>query len=196
MKALIGIKKGMTRVINKAGKMVPVTVVDVAGCMLSFKEPMGFELGLGEKKKTNKALAGKYKEAKKVPSMRRYFRGELALENVNIGDEVKSEIFVAGDKVEVTGVSKGKGFAGVVKRWGFKGGPRTHGQSDRLRAPGSIGAGTDPGRILKGKRMGGRMGQETVTLKNREIVDIKDTYLLVSGPVPGSNGDVIAIYSK
>ena len=120
----------------------------------------------------------------------------MAVENVNIGDEVKPEIFVAGDKVEINGVSKGKGFAGVVKRWGFKGGPRTHGQSDRLRAPGSIGAGTDPGRILKGKRMGGRMGQETVTLKNREIVDIKDTYLLVSGPVPGSNGDLVAIFSE
>lgn len=196
MKALIGIKKGMTRVINKTGKMIPVTVVDVAGCMLSFKEPMGFELGLGVKKKTNKALAGKYKEAKKVPLMRRYFRGDLAIENVKIGDEVKPDIFVAGDKVEVNGVSKGKGFAGVVKRWKFAGGPRTHGQSDRLRAPGSIGAGTDPGRVLKGKRMGGRMGQETVTLKNREIIDIKDSYLLVSGPVPGSNGDVIAIYSK
>lgn len=196
MKALIGIKKGMTRVINKAGKIVPVTVVDVNGCMLSFKEPMGFELGLGEKKKANKALTGKYKEAKKVPAMRRYFRGELAVENVNIGDEIKPEIFVAGDKVEINGISKGKGFAGVVKRWGFAGGPRTRGQSDRLRAPGSIGAGTDPGRVLKGKKMGGRMGQETVTLKNREIVDIKDTYLLVSGPVPGSNGDLVAIFSE
>ena len=196
MKALIGIKKGMTRVINKAGKMVPVTVVDVAGCMLSFKEPMGFELGLGEKKKTNKALAGKYKEAKKVPSMRRYFRGELAVENVNIGDEVKSEIFVAGDKVEVTGVSKGKGFAGVVKRWRFSGGPRTHGQSDRLRAPGSIGAGASPGRVFKGKKMGGRMGSERVTIKNKRIVGIKEGYLLVSGPIPGSNGDLVAIFSK
>jgi len=93
-------------------------------------------------------------------------------------------------------VSKGKGFAGVVKRWGFAGGPKTHGQSDRHRAPGSIGAGTTPGRVLKGKKMAGRKGGDTVTLLNKEIVDIKDNYILVSGPVPGSNGDLVAIYSE
>lgn len=196
MKALIGIKKGMTRVFNKEGKVIPVTVVDVKDCVLSFKEPMGFELGLGEKKHADKALIGKYKETKKVPAKRRYFRGELSVEDIKIGDEIKPEIFTAGDTVEITGISKGKGFAGVVKRWGFSGGPKTRGQSDRLRAPGSIGAGTDPGRVLKGKRMGGRMGQDTITLKKKEIVDIKETYLLISGPIPGSTGDLIAIYSE
>lgn len=196
MRALIGIKKGMTRIFNKEGKVVPVTVVDVKDCVLSFVEPMGFELGLGEKKHSNKALIGKYKETKKVPAKRRYFKGELNVTDIKIGDEVKPEMFEAGDKVEVTGVSKGKGFAGVVKRWKFAGGPRTHGQSDRTRHPGSIGAGTDPGRVLKGKRMGGRMGQDTITLKKKEIVDVKETYLLISGPIPGSNGDLIAIYSE
>jgi large subunit ribosomal protein L3 len=196
MRALIGIKKGMTRVFNKEGKVIPVTVVDVKGCVLSFVEPMGFELGLGEKKHSNKALAGKYKEAKKVPAERRYFKGELEVTDIKIGDEVNPEMFEAGDKVDVTGISKGKGFAGVVKRWNFAGGPKTHGQSDRTRHPGSIGAGTDPGRVLKGKRMGGRMGQDTITLKKKEIVDVKETYLLISGPIPGSNGDLIAIYSK
>jgi large subunit ribosomal protein L3 len=196
MKALIGIKKGMTRVVNKKGEMVPVSVIDVKDCMLSFKEPMGFELGLGTKKHSNKALAGKYSEAKKVPKVRRYFKGELNIENIKIGDEVKAEIFAQGDTVDVTGVSKGKGFAGVVKRYRFAGGPKTHGQSDRERRPGSIGAGTDPGRIFKGKRMGGRMGQETVTLKRREIIDVKDNYVLISGPVPGSDGDLIAIFTE
>jgi len=196
MKALIGIKKGMTRVFDSEGKVVPVTVVDVKDCVLSFVEPMGFELGLGEKKHSNKALTGKYKETKKVPALRRYFKGELSVADIKIGDEIKPDMFAAGDKVEITGISKGKGFAGVVKRWGFAGGPKTHGQSDRERHPGSIGAGTDPGRVLKGKRMGGRMGQDTITLKKKEIVDVKETYLLVAGPVPGSKGDLIAIFSE
>jgi large subunit ribosomal protein L3 len=196
MRALIGIKKGMTRIFNSEGKVVPVTVVDVKDCVLSFVEPMGFELGLGEKKHSNKALTGKYKETKKVPALRRYFQGELESADIKIGDEIKPEMFEAGDKVEITGISKGKGFAGVVKRWRFAGGPKTRGQSDRERHPGSIGAGTDPGRVLKGKKMGGRMGQDTITIKGKEIVDIKGTYVLISGPVPGSNGDLIAIYSK
>jgi len=196
MRALIGIKKGMTRIFNKEGKVVPVTVVDVKDCVLSFVEPMGFELGLGEKKHSNKALTGKYKETKKVPAVRRYFKGELEVTDIKIGDDVRPEIFEAGEKVGITGISKGKGFAGVVKRYRFAGGPKTHGQSDRERRPGSIGAGTDPGRVLKGKRMGGRMGQDTITIKKKEIVDIKDTYVLISGPVPGSNGDLIAIYSE
>ncbi len=194
MKALIGIKKGMIRVF-KDNKVVPVTVVDVEGCVLSFVEPMGFELGIGEKRKPNKAMLGKYSAVKKVPAKREYFRGSLDTET-QIGEEVKAETFVAGEKVIVKGISKGKGFAGVVKRWSFAGGPKTHGQSDRLRAPGSIGAGTDPGRILKGKRMAGRMGSETITIANKQIVDIKDNLLLLSGPVPGSNGDLVAIYTK
>lgn len=192
MKALIGIKKGMTRVI-KDEKIVPVTVLDVSGCVLSNKEAMGFELGLGESKKSSKALAGKYKELKKIPLFRKYFKGDLS-EEVKIGDEIKVDTFTVGEKVTVTGTSKGKGFAGVVKRWGFGGGPRTRGQSDRLRAPGSIGAGTDPGRVLKGKKMGGRAGQDTVTIKDKEIIDIKENYILISGPVPGPKGQVVSIF--
>lgn len=194
MKALIGIKKGMTRVF-KGDKVVPVTVVDVSGCILSFVEKQGFELGLGEKKKPNKAMIGKYKNAKRVPSKMEYFKGEL-LECLSVGDEIKPEIFEVGEKVVVRGVSKGKGFAGVVKRWGFAGGPKTHGQSDRHRAPGSIGAGTDPGRVWKGKKMAGRMGCERVTLKNKEVIGINENYILLSGPVPGANGELVAIYTK
>jgi len=133
--------------------------------------------------------------AGKVPAKREYFKGSLGNE-VEIGSEIKPDMFTAGDKVTVRGVSKGKGFAGVVKRWKFAGGPKTHGQSDRHRAPGSIGAGTDPGRIVKGKRMAGRKGGDTITLLNREIIDVKDNYLLVSGPVPGAKGDLVVIYAK
>ncbi len=194
MKALIGIKKGMTRVFVD-DKVVPVTVVDVSDCILSFIEPKGFELGLGEKKKPSKAMVGKYANAKRVPAQTSYFKGDLDGE-VEIGSEIKSEIFSSGDKVVVRGVSKGKGFAGVVKRHGFAGGPKTHGQSDRHRAPGSIGAGTTPGRVLKGKKMAGRMGQDTITMANREVVEVKDNLILIKGPIPGSRGDLVAIYTK
>ena len=194
MKALIGIKKGMTRVF-KGDKVVPVTVVDVGGCVLSFLEKEGFELGYGQSKKPLKSMEGKYKAAKKVPAMRSYFKGVMEGE-LNLGDEVKAESFKAGEKVTVSGVSKGKGFAGAVKRWGFHGGPKTHGQSDRERALGSIGAGTDPGRVVKGKRMAGRMGQDVITLKDRESVDVKDNLVLLSGPIPGSKGDLVRIFSE
>lgn len=194
MKALIGTKKGMTRIFRN-DKVVPVTVIDTQGCVLSHIEPQGFELGIGTKKHPNKAMEGKYKAVEKVPLRRKYFKGTLDGE-VKPGDEIKADTFAVGDKVTIVGISKGKGFAGVVKRWGFAGGPRTHGQSDRLRAPGSIGAGTDPGRVLKGKKMGGRMGQDRVTLKEKEIVDIKENLILILGPVPGSKGDVVEIYSE
>lgn len=194
MKALIGIKKGMTRVF-KDDKVIPVTIIDTNGCVLSHIEPEGFELGIGNKKRNNKAMQGKYKALGGVPVLRKYFKGTYS-EDLKPGDEIKAEIFSVGDKVTVTGISKGKGFAGVVKRWGFKGGPRTHGQSDRLRAPGSIGAGTDPGRVLKGKKMAGRMGQDRVTLKGKEIVGIEDGLILISGPILGSKGDMVAIFEE
>jgi len=112
------------------------------------------------------------------------------------GDTIKAEeIFQKGDRVQVQGISKGKGFAGVVKRWNFKGGPRTHGQSDRLRAPGSIGQGTDPGRVRKGKKMPGRMGGEKVTIKNLKVfkVDGENNEIWITGLVPGGRKGLIKI---
>lgn len=194
MKALIGIKKGMTRVF-KDDKVIPVTIIDTQDCVLSHLEPEGFELGIGKKSHPSKAMEGKYKAVGTVPIKRYYFKGSLS-EEVKPGENVKTDLFEVGQKVTVSGVSKGKGFAGVVKRWGFKGGPRTHGQSDRLRAPGSIGGGTTPGRVFKGKKMGGRMGQDKITLKDREIVDIKDNIILLLGPIPGSKGDLVAIFTE
>ena len=195
MKALIGIKKGMTRVF-KDDKVVPVTVIDTKGCVLSHIEPEGFELGIGVKKNPNKAMEGKYEAVGKVPVLREYFKGSLA-EEIKPGDEIKSDVFVVGDKVSVVGVSKGKGFQGVVKRWGFKGGPKTHGQSDRLRAPGSIGN-TDLQRVALGRKMAGRMGQEKIIVKNLEIVavDPKKNILMIKGAVPGRKGTVIEIQNS
>ena len=194
MKALIGIKKGMTRVF-KDDKIVPVTVIDTEGCILSFLEPKGFELGIGEKRNPSKAMAGKYKEAGKVPHQRRYFKGTLD-GDLKIGSEVKASEFNADDEVTITGVSKGKGFAGVVKRWHFAGGPKTHGQSDKWRAPGAIGQRSTPGRVYKGLHMAGRMGGNTITLEGRKIVGVKDNLVMIAGPLPGANGDIIAIHTK
>ena len=194
MKAILGIKKGMTRVF-KDNKMVPVTIIDTSLCKVARRDKQQVELGLLQKRKPTKSEEGRYKELKYVPQYRRVFTGEFG-EEVSAGDEVKSEFFDEGEKVYVTSTSKGKGFQGVMKRWNFKGGQRTHGQSDRLRAPGSIGAGTDPGRVWKGKKMAGRMGNDRVTLKDREVVAINDQYLLISGPVAGPKGAVVSIFTK
>lgn len=192
MKYILGIKKGMTRVYDDT-KSVPVTVVDQESCVISLVEKEGYELGLGKKKHPNKALAGKYAKLGYVPQFRFWVTDEAG--ELKIGDKVEltSEMLGELGKVVIKGVSKGKGFQGVVKRYRFAGGPKTHGQSDRLRAPGSIGAGTDPGRVFKGKRMGGRMGGENIAVKNKKIVAVKDNYVLVSGAVPGSKGGLVVI---
>jgi len=188
MKAILGRKQDMTRIF-KEEKSVPCTIVDVSNCFLSRKQENGFELGLGEKSKAKKAMQG-------IPSRSNFFKGNFEPE-LKEGDTINpSSTFDIGDRVTITGTSKGKGFQGVVKRWGFAGGPRTHGQSDRQRAPGSIGAGTDPGRVWKGKKMGGRMGGDTVTIKGVEILDIKDNLLVLSGPIPGAKGKLVTIFRE
>lgn len=192
MKVAIGIKKGMTRVF-KGEKSVPVTVVDITGCVVANKDAQGMEIGVGKIKADN-SLKGKYAKLGYVPAHRQYFVGEWA--DLNIGDAVKPEDFASGLKVSVSGISKGKGYAGVIKRWHFHGGPKTRGQSNKWRSPGSIGAGTTPGRIVKGLKMAGRMGGDKVTLHNREIVDVVENYLLVSGPVPGSIGKPILLVTE
>jgi len=194
MKAILGIKKGMTRVF-KDDKMIPVTIVDTSSCKVTKRNGNQVELGLLKKRKPIQSEVGIYKELKYVPQYTKVFSGEFG-EEVSPGDDIKAEFFNEGEKVYVVSITKGKGFQGVMKRWGFKGGQRTHGQSDRQRAPGSIGAGTDPGRVWKGKKMGGRMGGQKKTLKDREIVAINDQYLLISGPIPGTIGDLISIFTK
>ncbi len=180
--------------------MVPVTVVQAGPCTVTQIKTMendGYEtvqVGFGPAKRLNKPQRGHLKRT----ALFHYLR-ELpvdSLDGLQMGQEVTVELFEAGDKVDVIGTSKGKGFQGVMKRHGFGGGPRTHGQSDRARAPGSIGAGTFPGRVLKGKKMAGHMGNKRVTVKNLEVVEV-DTdrnLLLLKGGLPGAPSGLLAIH--
>ena len=202
LNGILGQKSSQIQGFLTNGKRIPLTVVHTLGNTISqvkTSEKEGYnavQIGLGNKKKANKAEEGLSKKAgiKQTP---RFFK-ELRLEDVSEfkpGMEiVASEIFQPGDLVDVVGVSKGKGFAGGVKKHHFKGGPRTHGQSDRERAPGSIGQTTTPGRVYKGKRMAGRMGHETVTKKNLEVIEVKeDGVILLKGLVPGPLKSLIII---
>lgn len=188
------------------GTRVPVTVVKAGPCFVTqikSEEKDGYwavQLGYGEKdkEKLTKPIKGHLKGATKGKKAPRFLR-EIRFEkkpDLKVGDEVKvSDVLKEGDVVAVTGTSKSKGFAGVVKRWGFAGGPRTHGQSDRLRAPGSIGQGTDPGRVWKGKKMAGRMGGETQTIRNLMVVEVddKESEIKVSGTLPGGPGGLLIV---
>jgi large subunit ribosomal protein L3 len=205
LNTILGTKKRMSQTFVE-GTRVPVTYVKAGPCTVTHIKKIDMDgywavqLGFGEKriKNVTKPLQGHLKGAIKDKKAPRFLR-EVRLKDepkLEVGDQVKvSNIFKKGDVVSVTGVSKGKGFAGVVKRWGFKGGPRTHGQSDRLRAPGSIGQGTTPGRVHKGKKMAGRMGGDTVTIKNLIVVDVdeKKSLLTLSGPIPGVPGSLLII---
>lgn len=185
------------------GFRIPVTKIELGPCtVIQIKnvDKDGYwavQLGFGTKKikNTTKPLQGHSKKSKTTP---RYLK-EIKLDKkpeFNVGDVIKlTDIFKAGDVVSVTANSKGKGFAGGVKRHGFKGGPRTHGQSDRERAPGSIGQTTTPGRVYRGKRMAGRMGNEQVTMKNFHVVSVDEekNELLISSPIPGKVGAFLAL---
>ncbi len=193
MKAIIGKKVGMTQV-YKDEKVAPVTLIDVVDCKVVYKDADGIELGYDKKKKPTRAELGKYKALGYVPKHRQYF---YKLESdKKIGDLIEASTFEDGELVEIVGVSKGKGFQGVMKRWGFHGGDRTHGQSDRERAPGSIGAGTDPGRVLKGKKMPGRMGGQRIHNENKKVVKVEGTIIAIRGSVPGNRGDKVIIMKK
>jgi large subunit ribosomal protein L3 len=209
LNAILGEKKNMGQTFVDDTR-VAVTFVTAGPCVITQvkdKEKDGYwavQLGFGEKKVKNitKPVQGHLKKIKnqksKIKNYPRYLR-EIRLDQepkFKVGDKIKaSDIFSVGDAVSVTGTSKGKGFAGVIKRWGFKGGPRTHGQSDRQRAPGSIGQGTTPGRVHKGKKMPGRMGSETVTVGNLKVisVDPEKNEMAISGPIPGSPGSLLII---
>lgn len=201
---LLGIKEGQSQKWTQSGRRLPVTYVRMDPCVVVFKkttEKDGYcalQLGIGERKKAQKSIQGHIKKAnlEKAP----YFLAEVPFEDQNQGvkqgDKIRVEnVFTPGDLVAVIGTSKGKGFAGVVKRWHFAGGPKTHGQSDRQRAPGSIGSTTTPGRVLRGKKMAGRMGGDKVTVKNLKVVEVlpERNLLVVSGLVPGARGKLLVI---
>lgn len=203
--AILGRKIEQTQYFTKDGKRIPVTLIEAGPCpivQIKTKSTDGYNaicLGFGIRKKNiKKPLLGIIKKAgiEKAPRFLRETKIENELPAMKPGDVIKvADVFKVGDKVDITGTSKGKGFAGVVKRHHFAGGPKTHGQSDRLRAPGSIGQTTTPGRVYKGKRMAGRMGGEKVTVKNLEVVEVKpeENLLLVKGLVPGGKNSLLII---
>lgn len=207
MKALIGKKIGMTHIFDDRGNMVPVTALEVGPCtvvQVKNVQTDGYEavqLGFGLDKNINKPKAGHVKESGSVPKVLREFdlNAEVELEegeeakSYKIGDSLTCEVFTEGDMVAVTGTSKGKGFAGTVKRHNFATGPKTHG-SHNYRAPGSIGAGY-PQHVMKGMKMAGHMGAERVTVKNLKIVkiDAANNIIAVRGAVPGPKKSVVVV---
>lgn len=201
MDSILGFKKEMTQLFDEKGKVLPCTVIDVSGVKVvgeRTKEKDGYKaviLGIGRKKGATRSQQGRFKRLRYVPKFVREFRLEDGETNFKFGQEVKADVFTIGEKVKITGVTKGKGFQGVVRRWGFHGGPRTHGQSDRKRAGGSIGAGTTPGRVLKGKKMPGHMGAEKKSILNLEIVkvDKENSLICVKGAVPGARNSLLLI---
>jgi len=199
IQGIIGRKLGMTQIFRDNGKAEAVTAIEAGPCLVTQLKTAAKEgynaaqLGFGQAKRLNSPQKGHLKETGQFKYLRE-FRLDDA-EAVKVGDKVDVSLFKAGDLVDVTGVSKGKGFAGVVKRHHFAGGPKTHGQSDRHRAPGSIGATTSPGRVFKGMRMAGHMGNNRVTVRHLEVseADPDRNLLLVKGAVPGARNEILLI---
>ena len=208
MKAILGKKLGMTQIIDEE-KVTPVTVLKAGPCVVVQKKEKAkdgyaaLQFGFEEvdEKKVNKPLLGHFKKHGVKPM--RFLReirveDEKELSSYKVGDRISVDIFEKGDLADVTGVSKGKGFAGVMKRHGFAGGPDSHGSGQWHRRPGSIGASSYPGRVFKGKKMPGRMGGEKVTVKNLEVVGIdkEKNLLLIKGACPGKNGDLVIVKER
>ena len=204
-KALLGRKLGMSQVWDENGFFVPVTLVDVStNVVTAIKTPetdgyTAVQIGYGQidPRKVTKPLAGHFAKAGVTP--RRHLvevREDNAVE-YQIGQELTAETFAEGSEVDVTGTSKGKGFAGTIKRWGFKSYRRSHGSHKNERRPGSVGACATPGRILKGKRMAGRMGHVTSTVQNLTVVsaDVENGILAIKGAIPGPKGGIVLVRS-
>jgi large subunit ribosomal protein L3 len=205
--ALLGRKIGMTQVFNEAGEAIPVTVLEVGpNYVTQIKTPerdgySAVQIGFGETRKLNKPERGHLKTVP-VPGLRHLHEVKDEGEPVEVGQRLEAGLFSKGEKVDVTvgavpGTmgTKGKGYAGVVKRHGFAGGPKTHGQSDRHRAPGSIGASSTPGRVFKGTRMAGHLGNRRCTVLNLEVVEVlpERNLVLVRGGVPGAKNGIVVV---
>lgn len=203
MTQILGKKVGMTQIVDEKGIIIPVTIIEAGPCYVTQKKTVendgysAVQLGFGDlrQKSLNKPKAGHLKKSGS-PAVK-YLR-EFRVSNPDDyqeGQKIDASIFAAGDTVDVIGTSKGKGFAGGVKRHRFNGGPKTHGQSDRWRAPGSIGAGTTPGRVWKGTRMAGRMGNDRVTVQNLKValVDAEKNVIAVRGAVPGAKNGLVIV---
>ncbi len=204
MRSIIGKKLGMTRVFDEAGNVVPATVIEAGPnfvTQVKTVEKDGYtaiQVGFGSKKPKHvtKAVQGQGKKSGKGPfevirELRDFDNGQA----LQVGDEIKVSIFTAGELVKVTGITKGLGFQGVVRRHGFRGGPKTHGQSDRMRAPGSLGQSSYPSRVFKGIKMAGRMGGKQMTVRNLRVVKVDEAnnLLIVKGAVPATDQGIVLI---
>jgi large subunit ribosomal protein L3 len=205
MSGIIGKKIGMTSFFDANGKYVPCTVIEAGPCVVTqvkTNEKDGYtalQLAFGDKKEkhTSNAMKGHFALAKSTPK-RKLVEFRTFEEGKNLGDVITADLFVEGDFVDVVGTSKGKGFQGVVKRHGFSGvghANKSHGQHDRERAPGSLGASSDPSRVLKGVRMGGRMGGDRKKVQNLQVVKVMadKNVILIKGSVPGAKGSYVII---
>ena len=205
MNGLIGKKIGMTSIFGEGGVIIPCTVIQAGPCVVTQKKSKdkdgydAVQLGFGDKKEKNttKPMKKHFEKSGASPKSKLVeFRG---MDNLNVGDIVTTELLTEGEKVMVTGTSKGKGFQGVVKRHGFHGvGGQTHGQHNRLRAPGSLGACSTPARVMKGMKMGGRMGTDQVKELNIKVIKImpEENVIIVKGCIPGHNGSFVIIEKK
>lgn len=203
VKGILGKKVGMTQLFDESGEAVPVTVIEAGPCYVTQIKTVdsdgynAVQIGFDEvaERKLTKGEMGHLRKAES-PALRHLRELRLRdLPTVALGDVIKADIFGEGEIVDVTGISKGKGFAGVVKRHHFRGGPKTHGQSDRQRAPGSRGAGTTPGHTFPGAKGAGRMGNQRVTVQNLKIalVDAERNLIAVKGAVPGPRTGLVFI---
>ncbi|MBR0423266.1 MAG: 50S ribosomal protein L3 [Clostridia bacterium] len=202
-KAILGKKIGMTQVFDEKGKVVPVTVVEAGPCVVSQKKTVetdgydAVQIGFGDlrPKLVNKPMKGHFDKSDIAP--KRVLR-ECRFDDIstyNVGDIIKADVFADGDKIDIVGTSKGKGYAGVIKRWNFRRLKETHGSGPVVRKGGSIGACSDPSRVFKGKKMSGHLGAERVTVQNLKIVkvDVENNLIAIKGAVPGPNGGIVLI---
>ena len=205
-KAIIGKKIGMTQIFDESGKVIPVTVVEAGPCVVSQKKTVendgyaSIPIGFGDMKaqKVTKPMRGHFAKVDVAP--KRTLR-EFRVENIdayNVGDLIKADVFEAGEKVDITGTSKGKGYAGVIKRWNFGRLKESHGSGPVARHGGSIGMCSDPSKVFKGKKMAGHLGAERVTVQNLTVVkvDAENNLIAVKGAIPGPNGGTVLIHDS
>lgn len=202
---LIGKKVGMTQVFNPNGALVGVTALEVGPCVVVQKKEVetdgytAVQLGFGDKpeRKTNRPEAGHFKKADVSPKrhLKEFRVSKEAASELEVGQEINASVFTAGDAIDVTSTSKGKGFTGVMKRYGFHGAKATHGVHECFRHGGSLGQNMTPGRVMKGKKMAGHQGNSTVTVQNIEIMRVfpDDNLIFVKGPIPGGRNTVLTI---
>lgn len=202
-KGIIGKKVGMTQIFDEKGKVIPVTVIEAGPCVVTQKKTVdndgydAVQVGFGDQKaqRVSKPLAGHFKKGDVAPKKTlREFKLE-DISEMNVGDLIKADTFEAGEKVDVTGTSKGKGYQGVIKRWNFAVLKASHGTGPNARKGGSKGACASPGKVIKGLKMAGHMGAERVTVQNLTVakIDTENNLIAIKGAVPGPNGGIVVV---